>query len=310
MSQSFSYRHLYYFWVVAKEGGISRAAERLGMAVQTVSAQVRELERSLGVQLLRPQGRGVVLTEAGQRAMQQAEVIFELGEALPDLLRPRSGTQPSVRLALGVSDTLPKLVVRHLVQPVLDTPGLRLLCHEQHFEDLLGNLAVHKLDLVLADRPAPPRAGLTVFNHAMGSSGLAWYGVAGLALRAKKKFPLGLADIPVLLPASNAEVRPHIDHWFARLGIPPRTVGEFEDSALLKIFAAGGMGIFPAPELVEQQLLAQYGVRRIGPLEGVVERFYCISTERRVVHPLVRRMVEKAGSAAIPLADRAATYRE
>ncbi len=273
------------------------------MAVQTVSAQVRELERALGVQLLRPQGRGVVLTEPGERAVRQAEMIFELGEALPELLRPQSGSQPAVRLALGVSDTLPKLVVRHLVQPVLNTPGLRLLCHEQHFEDLLGNLAVHKLDLVLADRPAPPRAGLNVFNHAMGSSGLAWYGTAELAVRARKKFPLGLADVPVLLPASNAEVRPHVDNWFARLGISPRTVGEFEDSALLKIFAAGGMGVFPAPELVEQQLVAQYGVRRIGPLEGVVERFYCISTERRVVHPLVRRMVD-AGSAAMALAAR------
>lgn len=298
MNPAFSYRHLYYFWVVAKEGGMSHAAARLGMAVQTVSAQVRELERSLGVQLLRPEGRGVALTEAGQRAVQQAEMIFELGEALPDILRAGERDQPVVRLALGVSDTLPKLVVRHLVQPVLGTPGLRLRCHEQQFEDLLGNLAMHRLDVILADRPAPPRAGLNVFNHAMGSSSLAWFGMPELAAAAKKRFPQGLAEVPVLLPATNAEVRPHIDRWFVRLGITPRIAGEFEDSALLKIFAAGGMGVFPAPELVRDQLLAQYAVRRIGPLDGVVEHFYCISTERRVVHPLVRRMVQGSGARA------------
>ncbi|MDM0046479.1 LysR family transcriptional regulator [Variovorax dokdonensis] len=292
MSQLFNYRHLYYFWVVAKEGGMSRAASRLDMAVQTVSAQVRELERALGVQLLRPEGRGVTLTEAGQRAMQQADVIFEAGEALPSLVRERAGSGPAVRLALGISDTLPKLVVRHLVQPVLATAGLRLLCHEQDFDDLLGNLAVHKLDLVLADRPAPAHAGLKVFNHAMGSSALAWYGTAELAVRAKNDFPNGLAHVPVLLPAANAAVRPQIDRWLMRNGIAPKVAGEFEDSALLKIFAAGGMGVFPAPVLVHQQLLAQYGVRRIGAMDDVVEHFYGISTERRVVHPLVRRMVE------------------
>lgn len=295
MSQHFNYRHLYYFWVVAKEGGMSRAAARLDMAVQTVSAQVRELERDLGVQLLRPEGRGVALTEAGQRAMQQADVIFEAGEALPGLLREPDGAGPAVRLSLGISDTLPKLVVRHLVQPVLATPGLRLLCHEQRFDDLLGNLAVHKLDLVLADRPAPPHAGLKVFNHAMGSSVLGWYGTAELAARAKKRFPQALGDVPMLLPAANAAVRPHIDRWLMQHGIAARVAGEFEDSALLKIFAAGGLGVFPAPSLVHQQLLAQYGVRHIGALEGVVEHFYGISTERRVVHPLVRRMVERVG---------------
>lgn len=294
MSQHFNYRHLYYFWVVAKEGGMSRAAARLDMAVQTVSAQVRELERSLGVQLLRPAGRGVALTEAGQRALQQAEVIFEAGEALPGLLRAGVAAGPTVRLALGISDTLPKLVVRHLVQPVLDTPGLRLVCHEQGFDDLLGNLAVHRLDLLLADRPAPPHAGLKVFSHAMGSSQLAWYGTPELAARAKKRFPQGLADVPVLLPSAHASVRPHIDRWFSQHALTPQVCGEFEDSALLKIFGAGGMGVFPAAELVHQQLLAQYGVQRIDALEGVVEHFYGISTERRVVHPLVRRMVAAA----------------
>ena len=159
MSILFSYRHLYYFWVVAKEGGMVRAAERLGMAVQTVSTQVRELERSLGFALLKPAGRGLALTEAGLAAMRQAEQIFQLGEQLPAALRNATGS-PAVRLTLGVSDALPKLAVRLLMQPIMQTPGLRLLCQENKFDDLLGELALHRLDVVLADRPAPSNPNL------------------------------------------------------------------------------------------------------------------------------------------------------
>ena len=156
MTAPFNYRHLHYFWVVAKEGGMSRAADKLDMAVQTVSAQVRELERSLGYALLKPAGRGVVLTEAGQAAMRQADQIFQLGEELPARVRD-AVSAPSVRLATGISDGLPKLVVHHLLQPVLGEPNLRLLCHEGEMDDLLGDLALHRLDVVLADRPAPSK---------------------------------------------------------------------------------------------------------------------------------------------------------
>ncbi|MDB5938089.1 MAG: LysR family transcriptional regulator [Polaromonas sp.] len=294
MSILFSYRHLYYFWVVAKEGGMVRAAERLGMAVQTVSTQVRELERSLGHALLKPSGRGLALTEAGLAAMRQAEQIFQLGEQLPAALRDAAGS-PAVRLTLGVSDALPKLAVRLLMQPVMQTPGLRLLCHEDKFDDLLGELALHRLDVVLADRPAPSNPNLKVYSHSLGSSTLAWYAPPAWRDAARQDFPRSLASVPVLLPTAHADVRTALDQWFDRQGIRPHIVGEFEDSALLKTFGSSGMGVSPAPELVHDELASRYGVERVGSCEGVAEHFFAIAAHKKVLHPLVQKLLAGPG---------------
>jgi len=290
MSSGFNYKHLYYFWVVAKEGGMSRAADKLDMAVQTISAQVRELERSLGYSLLKPAGRGLVLTDAGIAAMQQADLIFQLGENLPTVVRDAISS-PVVRLAVGVSDGLPKLVVSRLLQPVITEPHLRLLCHEGEFDDLLGDLALHRLDIVLADRPAPSNPNIKLYTHSMGSSPISWYASAELYKSAKKDFPHCLADVPVLLPTGHAAVRTRIDHWFEHRGIRPRIVGEFEDSALLKTFGCSGMGVFPAVEWVHEDLFTHDGVRKLGPCDDVEENFFAIGTERKVLHPLVQRLL-------------------
>jgi LysR family transcriptional regulator, transcriptional activator of nhaA len=290
MSLGFSYRHLYYFWVVGHEGGIARAAARLGMAVQTVSAQVRELERSLGHSLLKPAGRGVVLTEAGTAAMRQAEQIFALGAQLPGQVRD-AVSAPSVRLAVGISDGLPKLVVRLLLQPVIAEPHLRLLCHEGEIDDLLGELALHRLDLVLADRAAPPNPNLKVYSHPLDASPLAWYAPPSLVAAARRGFPRSLAEVPVLLPTTHAAARGALDLWFERCGVRPNVVGEFEDSALLKTFGASGMGVFPTAVIVHDELTARYGVKRVGSCEGVEERFFAIGAERKVHHPLVQRIL-------------------
>lgn len=296
MRPGFNYKHLHYFWVVAKEGGMARAAERLDVAVQTVSAQVRELEQALGHALLKPAGRGLALTEAGEAALRQADQIFQLGEQLPDVVRD-AATQPALRLAVGISDGLPKIVVHRLIMPVLAEPGLRLLCHEGGFDELLAELALHKLDLVLSDRPAPVNANLKLYSHALGGSDLGWYAPAALATAARKGFPQSLAQVPVLLPTAHATVRVQIDTWFARHGVRPNVVGEFEDSALLKTFGAGGMGVFPAALLVHDDLVEHYRVKPVGGCDGVREQFYAIGTERRVQHPLIRKLVEAAAAA-------------
>ena len=293
MSLNFSYRHLYYFWVVAKEGGMARGAERLGMAVQTVSAQVRELERALGYALLKPAGRGLVLTEAGVAAVAQADTIFQLGEKLPELVRDAVGAR-SVRLAVGISDGLPKLAVRRLLEPVMAEPHLRLICTEDKFPELLADLALHRLDVVLADRAAPPNPNLKVYSHALGSSALAWYAPPEFHEQPKKSFPQCLADFPVLLPTAHSAVRPRIDAWFERLNIKPRVVGEFEDSALLATFGAAGMGVFPATELIHDKLTSRYDVKRLGPCDGVEEHFFAIGTDKKVLHPLVQRLLPPA----------------
>ena len=291
MSTPFNYKHLYYFWVVAKEGGISRAADKLDMAVQTVSAQVRELERALGYALLKPAGRGLVLTDAGVAAMQQADLIFRLGEDLPARVRDAVST-PVVRLAVGVCDALPKLVVRRLLQAVIAEPHLRLLCHEGELDDLLGDLALHRLDIVLSDRPAPPNPNIKLYTHDLGSSPVAWYGTSALARFASQRFPQCLAEVPVLLPTGHNALRERLDQWFEQHAIRPRIVGEFEDSALLKTFGAGGMGVFPSAQWVHEDLMAYYTVEAVGPCDGVQEHFYAIGTEKKVQHPLVQRLLQ------------------
>lgn len=290
MSLAFNYRHLYYFWMVAKEGGMSHAAARLNMAVQTVSAQVRELERDLGCQLLKPAGRGLALTEAGVVALQEAEHIFQLGETLPE--KVRAATQvATVRLTVGIADGLPKLVVQRLLQPVLSTPDLRLICHEGEMADLLADLAVHRLDVVLSDHPAPFNPHLKVHNHPLGTSGMGWYAPAHWWELARQDFPASLSRVPVLLPTQHSTVRGRLDQWLTQQGLRVRVVGEFEDSALLETFGGSGLGVFPAALSVQEDLLHRHHVKLLGPCEGVEEHYYAISTERKVEHPVVRQLL-------------------
>jgi LysR family transcriptional activator of nhaA len=291
MSLEFSYRHLYYFWVVGKEGGITRTSERLGMAVQTVSTQVHELERELGHALLKPAGRGLALTESGEAAMRQAEQIFALGEQLPQVVKD-AVSEPRVRLTVGVSDGVPKLVVRSLLQFALAEPRLRLRCHEGEFDDLLADLALHRVDVVLSDRAAAPSPALKLHSHLLQSSGLAWYAPPALAQPARRGFPHSLARVPVLMPTPHAAARGLVDQWYEQQGVRPNIVGEFEDSALLKTFGAGGMGVFPAVGLVHDDLVGSYGVKRVGACDGVEERFYAIAAQRKVQHPLVKSLLK------------------
>ena len=293
MSLAFNHRHLYYFWVVAKEGSMSRAAERLGMAVQTVSAQVRELERDLGCQLLRPAGRGLALTEAGQVALQQAEQIFQLSQALPELVLA-TVQAPSVRLAVGIADGLPKLEVRRLLQPVLGVANLRLVCDDGEMADLLADLVLHKLDVVLTDHPAPPNMQLKVHSHSLGTSDIGWYGAPHWWEAAHAGFPASLQQVPLLLPTPHSMVRGPLDRWLLHKSLRPRVVGEIEDSALLETFGSTGLGVFPAALAAEEELRKRSQVQLIGACEGVQEHYYAISTERKVLHPLVQQMLNRA----------------
>lgn len=298
MSQSFNYRHLYYFWVVAKEGGIARAAERLDMAVQTISAQVRLLEQALGTSLLRTEGRSLVLTEAGVAALHEADHIFALGEQLTHRVREAASGQ-TLRLNLGISDGIAKLAMHRLLTPVLDEPHLRLLCHEGEFQPLLGELALHKLDAVLADRAAPPNPSLKTTSQLLGTSDVAWYAPPTWAEAAARKFPQSLAVVPVLLPTGHAATRARIDQWLERERIRPRIVGEFEDSALLSTFAATGMGVMPAPVSVGEHLARTHGLVHVGTTPDVQEQFHLIYNARKVMHPLLTRLLETSADGAL-----------
>lgn len=269
---------------------MSHAAARLGMAVQTISAQVKLLEQSLGHALFKPAGRGLALTEAGQAALQVAEQIFHLGEHLHAAVRDAT-SQTSVRLVVGISDGLAKLAVRDLLAPALAEPRLRLVCHEDEFDDLLADLALHRLDVVLSDRPAPANPNLRLYSHPMGASPLGWYAPKEWLAPARRDFPRSLAQVPVLLPSSHASVRMRIDQWFEQQGVLPHVVGEFEDSALLATFGSSGMGVFPASERMREKLSQGYGLKWFAPCEGVQEHFYAIGTARKVQHPLVQQLL-------------------
>lgn len=289
-----NYRHLYYFWVVTKEGGFARAAARLDMAVQTISAQVRELERALGHQLLKPAGRGVAMTEAGEAAFARAEEIFQLGQMIPDEVREAASGKVA-RLAVGLSDGISKLAAHALLESVLETPSLRLVCHEGEFEQLLAELALHHLDLVLAGQPAPRSPSLRLTSERLVESLVDWYGPAAHVRKADvEQFPQSLDRLPVLLPTGHSALRPSLDRWFEARGLRPHVVGEFEDSALLAVFAARGLGVFPVSRLGAGDVGLMRGLRLLGRCEDVKEEIHAIRSRRGQHHPLVLQVIAAA----------------
>lgn len=269
---------------------MARAAERLGMAVQTVSAQVRELERSLGHQLLKPQGRGVALTDAGRVAFERAEEIFQIGQAISREVRQAASSE-TIRLTVGMSDGLSKLAAHALLDPVLQTPGLKLVCHEGEFDELMAELALHQLDIVLAGEPAPHNPNLKVSSRLLVSSPVAWCGPSSLVTKAHMAdFPHCLNHLPVLLPTGHSPLRNALDAWFEVHDLSPQVVGEFEDSALLSVFAARGMGVFPVSTLGMEDLQVVRGLRVLAQTE-VTEDVHAIVTRRSQHHPLVKVIV-------------------
>lgn len=280
-----NYKHLHYFWVVAQEGSITRAAERLGVAVQTISGQLSLLERQLGKALFNAQGRGLVLSEAGRLALGYADQIFQLGDALVDALQS-TDTESTLRLRAGISDGIPKLLAYRLLTAVTNMPvDVRLICDEGEFETLLADLALHRLDVVLTDRAAPVGGNLKVFSTHLGDFENALFAIPALVDRYKPAFPASLQDAPLLLPTRHNALRGRIDRWLEDAGLRPKIVGEFEDSALLNTFGRGGLGIFPAPLALSEQIASQLGAQPLGVMHGVIEQIYAISNERRIRHP-------------------------
>lgn len=290
-----NFRHLLYFWAVAKEGSITRAGERLGLSVQTISTQLGQLERQLGQALLAPQGRSLVMTEAGRRVLVYAEQIFQLGEKLRLELTENQTIRP--RFAVGLMDAVPKLVAFRLLEDLLLPPlSVRLECTEGDFDALLGELALNRLDLVIADQSAPHRANVKLHSHLLANVEIALY--AGTALQGDfaADFPQKLNGAPMLLPARSNPLRGAVDAWFVARDLRPIVVGEFVDSALLKTFGRAGLGLFPAPSSMHEDIAAQFDAFPIGELKGVSESWYAISAHRRVQHPAVAIIHAAGGS--------------
>ena len=293
MSDVLNYHHLRYFWAVVREGGITRASERLHVSQPAISAQLRELERSLGARLYTRSGRSIVLTDVGRLVFQYAEQIFGIGKELLEVVSGRSAPRPRA-LSIGIVDAVPKLIVYRLVEPALRLePAVRVVCVEGKLDRLLADLATHHLDLVLSDAPAPASAKVKAWSHLLGESGLGFFGVP--AFRSlRRRFPGSLSSVALLMPAEAATLRRSIDRWFEAHGVTPNIVGEFEDSALMKVFGQKGLGLFPAPLALARDIKAQYGAELVGRLDGQVERAYAITVERRLKHPAAVAISESA----------------
>jgi len=282
-----NYKHLHYFWVVAKAGGITAASERLHLTPQTVSGQISRLEGVLGLKLFSRARRRLELTDMGRVVMSYADEIFTAGEELEGVLRhPSRGRPMSIRA--GVVDAVPKSVAFRLLEPAVRLPEApRIVCREGKLADLMAELAVNRLDIVIADGPMPAGSNIKGFSHLLGECGLTFFATAKLAKKHKGAFPRCLDGAPFLLPGEDATVRSRLLRWFAEKDVKPRIVGEFDDGALMKAFGQVGIGIFVAPSAITGEVMAQYRVVSIGHTNEVVERFYAISAQRRLTHPAV-----------------------
>jgi LysR family transcriptional activator of nhaA len=289
-----NYHHLRLFQAVAREGNLTRASEKLHLTPQTVSTQIRDLETAVGEKLFLRTGRSMVLTDAGQVALRYSGEIFSLGQELIETLRGQPTGRP-VQVRIGTPEALPKLIVHRLLEPALhlDMP-IQILCRERSPTELLADLSVHRLDVVLSDTPIPPLAKVRAYNHLLGTCGITFMAQANLARRLRRGFPQSLGGAPVLLPSDDAVLRRDLDGWFDKIGVRPRIVGEFEDSALLKCFGQAGEGFFAVPSVVEKEVARQYMVQKIAEIDAVTESFYAISVERRVRHPAVIAICEAA----------------
>lgn len=291
-----NYHHLRYFHAVAHEGGLAAAAKKLRVSQPSISEQVRELEEALGEKLFRREGRRNKLTDAGRIAFDYATQIFTLGQELVGSIKQRPGLR-LIRLHVGVADSLPKLVTNEILKPVFRMPQeVRVVCREGKLEDLLAQLAAHKLDIVLADEPASSASNFKAFNHPLGEAGTIFCGVGPMARKLKARFPKSLDGAPALLPSENSPFRQAVDSWFAEHGIAPRVVAEFEDLALMKVMAEEGRGFIALPDIALREAASHYGFLVIGRAPGCRVHFHAITAERRIAHPAVQALTQAAKS--------------
>jgi LysR family transcriptional activator of nhaA len=289
-----NYSHLQYFWAVAREGSIAVASKSLHVTPQTISGQLKLLDEAIGQPLFNRVGRRLVLSDMGRVVFEYADDIFSVGAELASAVRGNQMQGPTT-LSLGIVSSMPKLIAERIVAPAMTVdPPVRVRCHESSLEQLLSELAVHKLDLVLSDQPVPDGLSIKAYNHRLGASGMSFFSQRKRARHYRARFPDSLNDAPLLLPSQNSALRRRLDDWFESHELAPRIAGEFDDSALLKAFGEAGAGVFAAPTVIEEEVCRMYRMSVIGQTDEIKERFYAISPERRLKHPSVVLITDTA----------------
>lgn len=290
-----NFKHLHYFWAAAKAGGIVRAGQQLHISPQTLSGQIKLLEDRLGCALFRKAGRGLELTDEGRVALGFAEQIFALGAELEAVIGKGSGAAQALDFRVGIADSVPKAMAYRLLEPALAmAEQVHLICHEGKFADLLGQLAVQRLDLVIADEAMGRQVSVKAYNHLLGSTAMSFFATAELKTRLGDDFPQCLHGAPMLLQGASSAMRQRFDVWLAQHKLRPQAIGEFDDAALMKAFGAEGRGVFMAPTVLEAETSAQYGVMVLGRSDELIEEFYAVSVERRISHPCIAAITQAA----------------
>ena len=294
-----NFKHLHYFYTVAKTGAVNRAAEKLHLAPQTLSGQLSQFEDRLGVELFRRTGRRLELTDTGRQVLSYAEEIFQVSAELEQSLR-NSREDRTFPFRVGIADVVPKSIAYQLLAPALTLADpVHLVCREDRLDHLLGELAIHRLDMVLADRPMPSGMDVKGYSHPLGECSVAFFAAPALAARLSGDFPACLEGAPLLLPGEDSALRAPLLRWLERKNLHPRIVGEFDDSALKKAFGKAGAGVFPAAVATGNEVESQYGVIRLGETRDLRERFFAISVERKVTHPAVLAILQASNLALL-----------
>jgi LysR family transcriptional activator of nhaA len=292
-----NYTHLMYFWTVAREGTITRASEVLHLTPQTISGQLKLLDEAVGEPLFNRVGRGLVLTETGQVVKQYADEIFMLGAELTQRVKSKQALIPST-LNVGIVNSIPKLVALRILKPAFEMEEpVRVVCRENDLESLLGELALHRLDLLISDRPIPAGTSVKAYNHPLGDSGISLFAHESIAEQYRPGFPESLHEAPMLLPALESPLRSSLEDWFDAVRVRPRVLAEFDDSALLKAFGNAALGVFPAPAVIAEEVVSVYHSRLVGHVDAMRESYYAISPERKIKHPAVLHIKEVASEA-------------
>jgi len=290
-----NFKHLYYFWVTARAGGVMRAGEQLHTTPQTLSGQIKLLEDSLGRQLFRKNGRQLELTDDGRTALGYADGIFNLGAELQNAMRQAKNETQTLDFRVGVADSVAKSVAYRLLEPAMSmAQPVRLIGSEGKFPDLLAQLALHRLDLVIADEPLSRRISVKAFNHALGTTPMSFFCTPALKATLQGKFPQCLHNAPMLIQGAASSVRQQLEGWLAKHHLQPRVVGEFDDGALMTAFGREGRGVFMSPTVLEDETVAHYGVEVLGRSDELVEEFFAVSVERRISHPCVAAITQNA----------------
>ncbi|MGD8340289.1 MAG: transcriptional activator NhaR [Gammaproteobacteria bacterium] len=294
-----NYNHLLYFWTVSREGSITSASESLHLTPQTVSAQIKLLEKSIGQPLFKRAGRGLVLTDTGRIVQEYADEIFSAGIELAQHITGDDAYR-SQSLRVGIVNSIPKLIAYRILEPALDgSPSVRITCQEASLDQLLGDLAIHRLDLVVSDHAVPVGLNIRAFNHRLGTSAIGFFASRSIAKKYAGNFPASLHEAPVLLPVLTNPLRRSLNDWFQLMEVQPNVIAEFDDSALLKAFGEAGTGLFPAPVAIRAEIEKMYHARCIGQIDSVQESYFAISPERKLKHPAVLRITEVARSALL-----------